>query len=277
MLTRLLILSAILLCPAGLFAQNSKQELNDQMWEAVRRGDAATVTAMLDKGADVNAKFRYGATALFKAAERGNPEIVKILLSRGADVSVKDTFYKATAMTWALDNGHTEVVKLLLEKDPSSLNEVLMTGVREGKPELVGVALGTGGVKPEALKLALGVALAKDPQNAQIVEALKKAGAVASAEVDAATLQSYTGKYKSEGPLELNVSVKNGKLFTTAGGPQAFQLMAIDKATFVPIDFDGITLTFVVEGAKVTGATLKQGPGVTQLKRVEEIKEQPKP
>src|SRR5262245_64520830 len=122
MLTRLLILFAIFL-PAGVFAQNSKQELNDQMWEAVRRGDAATVTALLDKGADVNAKFRYGATALFKAAERGNPEVVKVLLTHGADVTVKDTFYGATAMTWALDNGHTEVVRLILQKDPSGLNE----------------------------------------------------------------------------------------------------------------------------------------------------------
>ena len=71
--------------------------------EAVRKGDAAAVTALLDKGADVNAKFRYGATALFKAAERGNTEVVKVLLARGADVTVKDTFYGATAMTWALD------------------------------------------------------------------------------------------------------------------------------------------------------------------------------
>ncbi|HEX3230645.1 MAG TPA: ankyrin repeat domain-containing protein, partial [Pyrinomonadaceae bacterium] len=93
------------------FAQASKQELNDQFWEAVRQGDLAAVTALLDKGADVNAKFRYGATALFKAAERGHTEIVKLLLARGADVKVKDTFYGATAMTWALDNDHTEIVR----------------------------------------------------------------------------------------------------------------------------------------------------------------------
>ena len=54
-----------------------KQELNDQLFEAVRKGDAAAVTAALDRGADVNAKFRYGATALFKAAERGNAEVVE--------------------------------------------------------------------------------------------------------------------------------------------------------------------------------------------------------
>ena len=37
-------------------ATPSKQELNDQLFEAVRKGDAAAVTAALDKGADVNAK-----------------------------------------------------------------------------------------------------------------------------------------------------------------------------------------------------------------------------
>ena len=83
------------------------------------------------------------------------------------------------------------------------------------------------------------------------------------------------GRNESEGPLELNVTVKNGKLFTAAGG-QTFQMMPIEKATFVPVDFDGITLTFKVEGEKVTGAALKQGTNVTQLKRIEEAKEQPK-
>src|SRR5689334_2466800 len=93
---------------------NPKQELNDQLYEAVRKGDVAAVTALLDKGADVNAKFRYGTTALFKAAERGNAEIAKVLLDHGADVDVKDTFYHASAMSWALDNKHYDVVRLLL-------------------------------------------------------------------------------------------------------------------------------------------------------------------
>ena len=66
--------------------QDPKQALNDQLFEAVRKGDAAAVTALLDKGADVNAKFRYGQTALFKAVERGHTNVVKVLLDRGADV-----------------------------------------------------------------------------------------------------------------------------------------------------------------------------------------------
>ena len=114
-----------------LFAQTTadpKQQLNDQLFEAVRNGNAAAVTALLDKGADVNAKYRYGMTALFKAAERGHADVVKVLLDRGVDVKVKDTFYGATAMTWALDNHHTAVVRLILQKSPDDVDDVLMTG-----------------------------------------------------------------------------------------------------------------------------------------------------
>src|SRR5688572_32889130 len=161
---------------ALLFTQD-KQALNDQMFEAVRKGDAAAVTALLDKGADVNAKFRYGQTALFKAAERGHAAVVKVLLDRGVDVTVQDTFYQTTAMTWALDGDHTEVVKLLLEKLPSSVDDVLSTGVRSGNEALVKVALDKGGAKPQTLTAAL-VAASGNEKSVGIVEMLKKAGAV---------------------------------------------------------------------------------------------------
>jgi hypothetical protein len=45
--------------------------------------------------------------------------------------------------------------------------------------------------------------------------------------------------------------------------------MSVDQTTFRPVDFDGITVTFNVEGGKVTGFALKQGANTTQLKRVE--------
>src|SRR4030095_5333613 len=96
-----LLLSILVFSSVLVFGQTSKQELNDQFFEAVRKGELANVTALLDKGVDVNAKFRYGMTALFKAAERGHVDIVKLLLARGADIKVKDTFYGATAMSWA--------------------------------------------------------------------------------------------------------------------------------------------------------------------------------
>ena len=245
----------------------SKQELNDQLFEAVRKGDAAAVTAALDKGADVNAKFRYGTTALFKAAERGHTEVAKILLDRGADVQVKDSFYGATAMTWALDNNHFGVVKLLLEKGGGEVDEVLITGARGNNAELVKVALDKGGATPATLTAALALASA-DEKSAAIVEMLKKAGAQPPLQVEAAVLQTYVGKYKGEPGPEIAISFKEGKLFANVGR-DSFPLMALDPTTFRPIAFAGITLVFNREADKVSSLTFKQGANTSQLKRIE--------
>src|SRR5215813_8222735 len=185
--SRTSLLHAILLVPALLFPQGGRQELNDQMWEAVRKGDTATVKALLDKGADVNAKFRYGTTALFKAAERGNVDVVNLLLERGADVKVKDTFYCATAMTWALENAHIEVVGALLKKSPDDVEDVLLTGARSGNAKLVKVALDQGGCKPESLTVALVAATTGESKNTEAAALLKKAGAALPTALDGPT------------------------------------------------------------------------------------------
>ncbi len=262
----ILLLFPLLLTTCSVLAQNTKQALNDQLWEAARKGDAAAVAALLDKGADVNAKFRYGTTALFKAAERGNTEVVKLLLARGADVTVKDTFYQATAMTWALSNKHVEAVRALLEKDAASVDNVLATGARQGSVALVEMALARGGAKPEALSAALAAAL-NDKDKAQIAEMLKKAGATPPPEVDAATLESYVGKYKNEQGGEVAMTFKEGKLLAAPAGQPPLALAPIDKVSFRPIAFDGIVVTMTIEEGKATGFTLKQGATTTIFKK----------
>lgn len=271
-LRRLVLLFLILATPLVTFAQDPKQQLNDQMWEAARKGDVAGVTAALDKGADVNAKFRYGTTALFKAAERGNTDVVKLLIARGADVSVKDTYYGATAMTWALENDHMEVVRALLTKDNTGASEVLMTGAREGKAPLVEIAIGAGGLKPEVLTSAYA-AVMNDKEKTEIAELLKKAGATPPLQIDAAILQTYVGRFKPETGAEIVFTVKDGQLLATPTGQQQIAMMAIDKTSFRPVAFDGILITFTVEGDKVNAMSLKQGPNTTVFKRVEETKQ----
>jgi len=256
---------------AALF-QDPKQQLNEQLWEAVRKGDAASVTALLDKGADVNAKYRYGTTALFKAAERGHTEVVKILLARGADASVKDTFYKATAMTWALDGKHFEIVKLLLPKVPEDAGDVLSTGVSESNQELVQAALATGKVSPEDMTVAMAGAM-DDPKNASIVEALKKAGAVPPPTVDAAVLQSYAGRYRGDPGPEVTFSVKDGKLIVSSSGQPPTPLMPLNQTTFRPVAFSGISFAFNSENGKIVSVAFKQGQNTTALKRIEETKQ----
>ncbi|HEX8283441.1 MAG TPA: ankyrin repeat domain-containing protein [Pyrinomonadaceae bacterium] len=271
-LTRITLAALLALALAATAAarQDPKQALNEQLYEAARKGDAAEVRAALDKGADVNAKFRYGATALFKAAERGHTEVVKLLIERGADVNVKDTFYGSTAMGWALQKGHTGVVRAILAKSTEDAGDVLMTGVGSGNVEMITAALETGKVPADALTGAL-VTAGSDAKNAAIVEMLKKAGAVPPPEVDAGVLQSYVGKYKGEPGPELNITLKDGKLVLTGGGGSA-ALMAVDQKTFRPPDFAGMSVTFNVEGGKVTGLNFKQGPNTTLLKRVDATK-----
>ena len=244
------------------------QSLNDQMWEAVRKGDAAAVTALLDKGADVNAKFRYGSTALFKAAERGHTEVVKVLLARGADVKVRDTFYQATALSWALQNDHFETVRAIVDKDRESVDEVLLTGIRSNEMALVRIALEVGGAKPATLTSALAAATGAEKVNDEVVELLKKAGAVPPLEVDAPTLDTYVGKYKSEQGTEITVSRNEKKFIATVTGQPPIVLMATDKVTFKPVAFDGIVVTFKSQDDKVTGFELQQGPTRSMYTRV---------
>jgi len=253
------------------FTQGAKNELNDQLWEAARSGDAALVTRLLDQGADVNAKFRYGTTALFKAAERGHTEVVKILLARGADATVKDTFYGATAMTWALDHKHVPVIEALLEKDVSAANDVLLSGVNGPDAALVAAALRTGRISAETLTAALAAA-SQNKQAATIVEMLKKAGATPPLEIDAATLAAYAGTYKATQGADLPLIIQDGKLFAVFGG-QRYLLIALQKTVFRPVAFEGITIMFDVQGDKVIGFTMKQGNGSTVYKKNEEPKQ----
>ncbi len=268
---RLCLLLLTMLAPLAVVAQDPKHDLNNQMWEAARKGDVVAVTAALDKGADVNAKFRYGATALFKAAERGHADVVKLLLARGADATVKDTFYGATAMSWALDNDHVEVVRAILDKDASSVTQVLMRGARQGKAPLVEMAVAKGGLNAESLTSAYA-AVMDDKDKAAIAEMLKNAGAIPPLVLDAATLQSYVGRFKPETGADIVFAVKEGRLFATPGAQQPIAMIATDKTTFKPAAFDGIVITFTLEADKVTGMTLKQGANTTAFKRVEEPK-----
>lgn len=260
--------------PAALRAQEAaappaKQQLNEQLWEAARKGDAAAVKTLLDRGADVNARFRYNQTPLFKAAERGHVEVIKVLLERGADVNVKDSFYGATPLTWAVDKGHTEVVRALLAKGAQGADGVLMSGVRKGDKTLVAIALERGGLPPATLTAALAAA-ATSEGGPGVVEMLKRAGAQPPFEVDAATLQTYVGSYKSEQGSVVTFSLKDGKPFVTPTGQPPSALMALDKTTFRPTAFDGVTITFVVESGKVTAFNFKQGAETRLFKRVEQ-------
>jgi outer membrane protein assembly factor BamB len=104
-----MILLALLL---SLLAVDEGEDLR----EAVRRGEIEKVRSLLDAGVPVDAKNRYGATALFFAADKGNLAIAELLVARGAAVDVEDTFYGMTPVARAFDRKHEDVALFLLNR-----------------------------------------------------------------------------------------------------------------------------------------------------------------
>ncbi|MCJ1270776.1 hypothetical protein MMC22_010673 [Lobaria immixta] len=112
-----------LLCKGGLFNnwklklylnKSDNKKRTALMW-AAQGGHQAVVWLLLEKGADVNARNKYGKTALYEAVQHGHEAVVRLLLEEGADVNAKDKYGDA-ALIAATQGGHEAVVRLLLEK-----------------------------------------------------------------------------------------------------------------------------------------------------------------
>ncbi|KAI9857597.1 MAG: hypothetical protein M1813_008189 [Trichoglossum hirsutum] len=81
---------------------------------AAAGGHGAVVQALLDNGADIEAKGKGGQTALHHAASMGRGSTVEILLSRGTNREAKDV-NGWTALHVAARQGHGAMVQLLVD------------------------------------------------------------------------------------------------------------------------------------------------------------------
>lgn len=80
--------------------------------ELCKSGDVRKVEEAIINGANVNAKYNDGWTALMWAAKRGHTETAELLLKHGADVNAKEN-KGWTALMFAAWNGYTETAELL--------------------------------------------------------------------------------------------------------------------------------------------------------------------
>ena len=128
-------LSPALLVLALFFA--SSASAGTKLIEAVKRGDAAAVRALIAQkapGNNVNAPDADGSTALHWAVQRDDVALVDMLLAAGADVKAA-TRYNITPLSLACTNGNARVVDRLLKAgaDPNGASEegqtALMTAV----------------------------------------------------------------------------------------------------------------------------------------------------
>lgn len=85
----------------------------DAAWkDALERGDAGAVRELLARGADVDARDRYGQTGLMRAAHAGHREVAAALVEHGADLDVTAK-YGLSALMLAVVAGHAEIARLL--------------------------------------------------------------------------------------------------------------------------------------------------------------------
>ena len=94
-------------------------------------GQEAVVTALLDRGADVNMGHCVGHP-LSVAAGRGNVGVCRLLLDCGADIDMRGGEEGLSALMEACKNAHMDCVKLLLDRG-AALNQ---TSSHADQPQL---------------------------------------------------------------------------------------------------------------------------------------------
>jgi hypothetical protein len=241
---------------------------NEDLWEASRAGDAARVQKALEGGADVNARARYGMTALAFAADKGHEAVVRLLVERGADVNAQDTFYGVRPIDLALSNGHLDTARLLLARGSRGAAGALMAGVQRGDVALVKQALAASDLTARQLDSAL--AAAKQAGREDMVSAIgEKAATVTRTEtppvaVDRAVLQTYAGTYRNDN-LTLTVALQGDQLTASVPGQPVLVLQATSQNGFRVSDVEGLTISFNGRGGMIERAVVVQNNNTTVL------------
>jgi hypothetical protein len=247
---------------------------NEELWEAARAGDVARVTRALEKGADVNAKTRYGATALAFASDKGHLAVVKLLLDKGADVNAQDTFYTMRAIDMAMMNKHVDVVNLLMERGSKGAGNVLVSAVQQGNLALAKTALASTDLTRANVTNALG--LAKRGGNVQLVELLNAKLASMPAEsgpppvsVERGTLQTYVGTYRNANAgMSIAVSLPGEQLTATVTGQPPLTLVPTSQTAFRAAEFEGLAFAFTGRGGTIEQMAVTQGNNTTAFERI---------
>lgn len=134
---------------AGIVAAADAAGRGNPLVDAVRRGDAAAVRALLDGGADVQAPEADGATALHWAVRGDRLELADLLLRAGADAAAVNAF-GVPPLRLAAVNGSAAMIARLLAAgaDPDTTTAagetVLMAAARTGRVDALEALLARG-------------------------------------------------------------------------------------------------------------------------------------
>lgn len=106
---------AVVFCLTGIAGTVAASDI-DALYEAAGDGDSAQVSALLDRGVDVNGRTKSGSYALNNAAVENEIEVEKVLLDRGADPNVQNRLGDTPLIcATKYAGGKAATVKLLVE------------------------------------------------------------------------------------------------------------------------------------------------------------------
>ncbi|WP_297730520.1 ankyrin repeat domain-containing protein [uncultured Maricaulis sp.] len=147
--------TGLVIAVSGLLATTAVDaEIPPDMQAALQAGDASALAAILEAGADPDARAETGleATALMLAASNPDPALARMLIAAGAQVDTPDSAGDP-AINWAAYYGHAAVVAELFRAGAS--------GEQVGHGTVAEIAIRRG--HQDVLALALD-ATAQDPQ-----------------------------------------------------------------------------------------------------------------
>ncbi|PVY79343.1 hypothetical protein C7414_10526 [Cupriavidus alkaliphilus] len=159
-----------------------------QLREAAARGDAAQVSALLARGASIDARDAQGRTALLLATHHNRVQAARVLIDAGADVNAQDAIHDSPYL-YAGARGHNEILRLTLAHgaDLRSTNRyggtALIPAAERGHVETVRMLIAAGVAVDHVNKLKWTALLEAiilgngGPAHTEIVGLLVKAGA----------------------------------------------------------------------------------------------------
>ncbi|KAI4178442.1 MAG: hypothetical protein L6R41_008388 [Letrouitia leprolyta] len=243
--------------------RNKDKELGIALYHAVKREDVRTCEALLQAGADPNARPTWETPAIVEATKKGNLPILQMLVDHGSDIN-GNALGDGTALYQAVSKGKTDMAKLLLNygadpnkcplgQDPllckavkkqySGILDLLLqyetniddappggvtamyTAAKQGETKVVKQLLATG-AKPDARPMGYNTALFEAAKKGyfDICEVLLKNGA----EVDATTLGGNTALWnivdrKNESLVRLFLDHGANIHARTSGGESALE------------------------------------------------------
>lgn len=139
---RLLVFSlpVILILSGHLLCAGQSRTSDQQLFQAVAKGDVGSVRVLLDNGADIESKDERGSTPLIIAVEHSDTAMVKVLLDRGANISARDN-YEDTPVTEAARSWNPEMLRVLLERNPESKDKnAALFEAAEAEPVIIEMA-----------------------------------------------------------------------------------------------------------------------------------------